>query len=288
MNNKAVCYIKANTIDEISKQQKELLYFSEKFGYTIERFFIEKTGQHTKFNEMLTYIKVNKIDKVLIQNVTILADRMVEFLEIYEKHFQPKKVFLLIPELGINADTYNGLQSNFFIQTLASYAFYKKEHKKEKEEFYLSHPNFLHDHYSSNLFNEEISTFSEKDKKEQERMKKGVRAVAFLKTIDQENSKTIPEQQEAIENFCKNQGITVINFFTNCKIKELEEYVEGELPYIHHVVFYNQNYFSSDINELYHFHKKQIKNNVSLLTVNDAFQNSLKVLLDYIDTNFLL
>ena len=92
---------------------KELKQYADRMGYDVVKTFSEKISGAKKveerqaMTELLNYIEVNKVDKVLIYECSRLSRRAVDFLSIIEI-FNEKKISLYIHQNGLETLLPNG------------------------------------------------------------------------------------------------------------------------------------------------------------------------------------
>lgn len=89
---KVVIYARVSTASQdFDRQLIELKQYAEQQGYTIAKTFSEKISGAKKvderqaMSELLDYIKVNKVDKVLIYEPSRLSRRIIDFMTIVER-----------------------------------------------------------------------------------------------------------------------------------------------------------------------------------------------------------
>lgn len=104
---KAVIYARVSTIgQDYDRQLAELKQYADRMGYDVVKTFSEKISGAKKveerqaMTELLNYIEVNKVDKVLIYECSRLSRRAVDFLSIIEI-FNEKKISLYIHQNGL-------------------------------------------------------------------------------------------------------------------------------------------------------------------------------------------
>lgn len=104
---KAVIYARVSTQgQDYDRQLAELKQYADRMGYDIVKTFSEKISGAKKveerqaMTELLNYVEVNKVDKVLIYECSRLSRRAVDFLSIIEI-FNEKKISLYIHQNGL-------------------------------------------------------------------------------------------------------------------------------------------------------------------------------------------
>lgn len=111
---KAIIYARVSTVSQdYDRQLVELKQYADRMGYNIVKTFSEKISGAKKveerqaMSELLTYVEVNKVDKVLIYECSRLSRRAVDFLSIIEI-FNEKKISLYIHQNGLETLLPNG------------------------------------------------------------------------------------------------------------------------------------------------------------------------------------
>ncbi len=111
---KAVIYARVSTQgQDYDRQLAELKQYADRMGYDIVKTFSEKNSGAKKveerqaMTELLNYVEVNKVDKVLIYECSRLSRRAVDFLSIIEI-FNEKKISLYIHQNGLETLLPNG------------------------------------------------------------------------------------------------------------------------------------------------------------------------------------
>ena len=111
---KAVIYARVSTQgQDYDRQLAELKQYADRMGYDIVKTFSEKISGAKKveerqaMTELLNYVEVNKVDKVLIYECNRLSRRAVDFLSIIEI-FNEKKISLYIHQNGLETLLPNG------------------------------------------------------------------------------------------------------------------------------------------------------------------------------------
>lgn len=104
---KAIIYARVSTIgQDYDRQLTELNQYADRMGYDVVKTFSEKISGAKKVEErqamsdLLNYVEVNKVDKVLIYECSRLSRRAVDFLSIIEI-FNEKKISLYIHQNGL-------------------------------------------------------------------------------------------------------------------------------------------------------------------------------------------
>lgn len=111
---KAIIYARVSTIgQDYDRQLAELKGYADRMGYDVIRTFSEKISGAKKveerqaMSELLNYVEVNKVDKVLIYECSRLSRRAVDFLSIIEI-LNEKKISLYIHQNGLETLLPNG------------------------------------------------------------------------------------------------------------------------------------------------------------------------------------
>ena len=111
---KAVIYARVSTQgQDYDRQLAELKQYADRMGYDIVKTFSEKISGAKKveerqaMTELLNYVEVNKVDKVLIYECSRLSRRAVDFLSIIVI-FNEKKISLYIHQNGLETLLPNG------------------------------------------------------------------------------------------------------------------------------------------------------------------------------------
>ena len=111
---KAIIYARVSTAgQDYDRQLAELRQYADRMGYDVVKTFSEKISGAKKveerqaMTELLNYIEVNKVDKVLIYECSRLSRRAVDFLSIIEI-LNEKKINLYIHQNGLETLLPNG------------------------------------------------------------------------------------------------------------------------------------------------------------------------------------
>ena len=111
---KAIIYARVSTAgQDYDRQLAELKQYADHMGYDVVKTFSEKISGAKKveerqaMTELLNYVEVNKVDKVLIYECSRLSRRAVDFLSIIEI-FNEKKISLYIHQNGLETLLPNG------------------------------------------------------------------------------------------------------------------------------------------------------------------------------------
>lgn len=111
---KAIIYARVSTAgQDYDRQLAELRQYADRMGYYVVHTFSEKISGAKKveerqaMTELLNYIEVNNVDKVLIYECSRLSRRAVDFLSIIEI-FNEKKISLYIHQNGLETLLPNG------------------------------------------------------------------------------------------------------------------------------------------------------------------------------------
>lgn len=104
---KAIIYARVSTAgQDYDRQLTELKQYADHMNYEMVKTFTEKISGAKKveerqaMTELLNYVEVNKVDKVLIYECSRLSRRAVDFLSIIEI-FNEKKISLYIHQNGL-------------------------------------------------------------------------------------------------------------------------------------------------------------------------------------------
>lgn len=104
---KAVIYARVSTAgQDYDRQLVELQQYADRMNYAVIKTFSEKISGAKKveerhaMTELLNYVEVNEVDKVLIYECSRLSRRAVDFLSIIEM-FNEKKISLYIHQNGL-------------------------------------------------------------------------------------------------------------------------------------------------------------------------------------------
>lgn len=111
---KAIIYARVSTAgQDYDRQLAELRQYADRMGYDVVKTFSEKISGAKKLEErqamteLLNYVEINKVDKVLIYECSRLSRRAVDFLSIIEI-FNEKKISLYIHQNGLETLLPNG------------------------------------------------------------------------------------------------------------------------------------------------------------------------------------
>lgn len=111
---KAIIYARVSTAgQDYDRQLAELRQYADRMGYDVVKTFSEKISGAKKveerqaMTELLNYVEVNKVDKILIYECSRLSRRAVDFLSIIEI-FNEKKISLYIHQNGLETLLPNG------------------------------------------------------------------------------------------------------------------------------------------------------------------------------------
>lgn len=109
-----IIYARVSTAgQDYDRQLVELQQYADRMNYAVIKTFSEKISGAKKveerhaMTELLNYIEVNKVDKVLIYECSRLSRRAVDFLSIIEM-FNEKKISLYIHQNGLETLLPNG------------------------------------------------------------------------------------------------------------------------------------------------------------------------------------
>lgn len=111
---KAIIYARVSTAgQDYDRQLAELKLYADRMGYDVVKTFSEKISGAKKveerqaMTELLNYVEVNKVDKLLIYECSRLSRRAVDFLSIIEI-FNERKISLYIHQNGLETLLPNG------------------------------------------------------------------------------------------------------------------------------------------------------------------------------------
>lgn len=111
---KVVIYARVSTAgQDYDRQLVELQQYADRMNYIVIKTFSEKISGAKKveerhaMTELLNYVEVNEVDKVLIYECSRLSRRTVDFLSIIEI-FNEKKISLYIHQNGLETLLPNG------------------------------------------------------------------------------------------------------------------------------------------------------------------------------------
>lgn len=111
---KAIIYARVSTAgQDYDRQLVELKQYAARMGYDVVKTFSEKISGTKKLEErqamteLLNYVEINKVDKVLIYECSRLSRRAVDFLSMIET-FNEKKISLYIHQNGLETLLPNG------------------------------------------------------------------------------------------------------------------------------------------------------------------------------------
>ncbi len=111
---KAIIYARVSTAgQDYDRQLAELRQYADRMGYDVVKTFSEKISGAKKveerqaMTELLNYVEVNKVDKVLIYECSRLSRHAVDFLSIIEI-FNERKISLYIHQNGLETLLPNG------------------------------------------------------------------------------------------------------------------------------------------------------------------------------------
>lgn len=111
---RAIIYARVSTAgQDYDRQLAELKQYADRMGFDVVKTFSEKISGAKKveerqaMTELLNYIEVNKVDKVLIYECSRLSRRAVDFLSIIEI-FNEKKISFYIHQNGLETLLPNG------------------------------------------------------------------------------------------------------------------------------------------------------------------------------------
>ena len=127
MNVKVVIFSRVSTLaQDYQRQTDELLEYADKMGYSVEKVFEEKISGAKKNEErkelmaMMTYIKSNRIEKVLTWELSRIGRNAVQVLQVIEM-LNEAKISLYIKNYNLETLNSNGTinpLSQFMVQIL--------------------------------------------------------------------------------------------------------------------------------------------------------------------------
>ncbi len=114
MKTKVIIFARCSTfVQNNTRQIEELKEYAHKMGYEIRRVFQEKISgakpveERNILKELLEFIQINRIDKILIYECSRLSRRVVDFLQLIEI-FNQKKISVYIHTNGLETLLPNG------------------------------------------------------------------------------------------------------------------------------------------------------------------------------------
>ena len=117
MATKVVIYARVSTkVQEYDRQLSELREYASRMDYVIVQEFAEKISgakniaERQALTELLDYVEMNKVDKVLIYECSRLSRRAIDFLTVIE-NLTARKISVYIHQNGLETLLPNG-QSN--------------------------------------------------------------------------------------------------------------------------------------------------------------------------------
>ena len=129
MNVKVVIFSRVSTLtQDYQRQTDELLEYADKMGYSVEKVFEEKISGAKKNEErtvlmaMMSYIKSNRIEKVLTWELSRIGRNAVQVLQVIEM-LNEAKISLYIKNYNLETLNQNGTinpLSQFMVQILNS------------------------------------------------------------------------------------------------------------------------------------------------------------------------
>jgi len=129
MNVKVVIFSRVSTLtQDYQRQTDELLEYADKMGYSVEKVFEEKISGAKKNEErkelmaMMSYIKSNRIEKVLTWELSRIGRNAVQVLQVIEM-LNEAKISLYIKNYNLETLNSNGTinpLSQFMVQILNS------------------------------------------------------------------------------------------------------------------------------------------------------------------------
>ena len=129
MNVKVIIFSRVSTLaQDYQRQTDELLEYADKMGYSVEKVFEEKISGAKKNEErkelmaMMSFIKSNKIEKVLTWELSRIGRNAVQVLQVIEM-LNDAKISLFIKNYNLETLNPNGTinpLSQFMVQILNS------------------------------------------------------------------------------------------------------------------------------------------------------------------------
>ena len=129
MNVKVIIFSRVSTLtQDYQRQTDELLEYADKMGYSVEKVFEEKISGAKKNEErkvlmaMMSYIKSNRIEKVLTWELSRIGRNAVQVLQVIEM-LNEAKISLYIKNYNLETLNQNGTinpLSQFMVQILNS------------------------------------------------------------------------------------------------------------------------------------------------------------------------
>jgi len=129
MSLKVIIFSRVSTLaQDYQRQTNELLEYAEKMGYSVEKVFEEKISGAKKNEErkelmaMMSYIKSNRIEKVLTWELSRIGRNAVQVLQVIEM-LNDAKISLFIKNYNLETLNPNGTVnplSQFMVQILNS------------------------------------------------------------------------------------------------------------------------------------------------------------------------
>jgi len=129
MNVKVIIFSRVSTqAQDYQRQTNELLEYADKMGYSVEKVFEEKISGAKKNEErkvlmaMMSYIKSNRIEKVLTWELSRIGRNAVQVLQVIEM-LNEAKISLYIKNYNLETLNSNGTinpLSQFMVQILNS------------------------------------------------------------------------------------------------------------------------------------------------------------------------
>jgi DNA invertase Pin-like site-specific DNA recombinase len=129
MSLKVIIFSRVSTLaQDYQRQTNELLEYAEKMGYSVEKVFEEKISGAKKNEErkelmaMMSYIKSNRIEKVLTWELSRIGRNAVQVLQVIEM-LNDAKISLYIKNYNLETLNPNGTVnplSQFMVQILNS------------------------------------------------------------------------------------------------------------------------------------------------------------------------
>lgn len=114
MATKVVIYARVSTkLQEYDRQLSELREYASRMDYEIVKEFAEKISgakniaERQALTELLDFVEVNKVDKVLIYECSRLSRRAIDFLSVIE-NLTAKKISVYIHQNGLETLLPNG------------------------------------------------------------------------------------------------------------------------------------------------------------------------------------
>lgn len=140
---KVIIFVRVSTnIQEYERQERELRTLAVKNDWTVKAVFSEKVSgvknsrERKGLQQMLEYVRTNKVDRVLVTELSRLGRNPLQVLEVIES-LKDEGVSLYIQNYNIETLTAEGKvnpMSQFLVTILAEMARAEREHIRERVE----------------------------------------------------------------------------------------------------------------------------------------------------------